>query len=530
MRILLNAQIYTFDEKQIEDSTIASTILIDRGKILAVGDEAHCLKFAVDPVNEDLGGSIVIPGLTDAHIHLQHYALSLQKIDCEVPSRAECLRRVIQRASETPPGQWVLGHGWNQNEWPEGFGTAADLDAAAPRNPVYLTAKSLHAGWANTAALQAAGIHANTPNPPDGVIQRDKHGQPSGILFESAMQLVSETVPQPTVHEIAAAIHQAQENLWHMGITGVHDFDRRECFTALQMLHASGDLRLRVLKSLPIDDLDHAIALGLRSGFGDDWLRIGSLKAFADGALGPHTAAMLSPYENDPENLGMLMIDSEEMLELGQKAVANGLSLAIHAIGDRANHEMLNAFEQLRKYENILGKPGKLRHRIEHVQLIHPNDAPRLARLGVIASMQPIHATSDMKMADAYWGTRAANSYAWRTQLQHSAQLIFGSDAPVESPNPFWGLHAAVTRQRADGSPGPQGWYPEQRLSISEALRAYTKAPAFAAGMEDRLGKLAPGYLADLLVLAQDPFNCDPETLRTIRPNAVMVGGEWVVK
>lgn len=535
MRILSNAKIYTLDKKQPR----ASAMLIDEGKIRAIGDEAHCLKFAAAPVKrEDLGGSVVIPGLTDAHIHLQHYALSLQKIDCEVPTRTECLRRVAQRAQETLPGNWVLGHGWNQNEWPEGFGSTADLDAAAPHNPVYLTAKSLHAGWANTAALHAAEINANTPNPPDGEIQRDKHGQPTGILFESAMELVSEVVPKPSISEIMEAIQQAQQALWEMGVTGVHDFDRRDCFAALQSLHARGDLNLRVLKSLPIDELEHAVALGLRSGFGDDWLRIGSLKAFADGALGPHTAAMLQPYENEPDNLGMLMIEREEMFERGRLAVENGFSLAVHAIGDRANHEILNAFDQLRDYEMRLqttdGRPQTaaqrpLRHRIEHVQLLHPTDAPRLAQLGVIASMQPIHAISDMKMADEFWGGRAAHAYAWRTQLQHGAQLAFGSDAPVDSPNPFWGLHAAVTRRRANGDPAPEGWYPAQRLTISEALHAYTQAPAFAAGLEDRLGKLAPGHLADLLVLDEDPFACEPEALREIRPSAVMIGGEWVV-
>jgi len=527
MRILLNAKIYTLDELH----PTASAMVIDQGRILTLGDENHCLEFAGDCQRDDLGGSIVTPGLTDAHIHLEQYALSLQKIDCEVPSQEECLYRVTQRAKETQPGQWVLGHGWNQNLWPEGFGTSTDLDAVAPDNPVYLTAKSLHAGWANSAALQAAGINHNTPDPADGQIQRDLQGLPTGILFEGAMRLISEAVPQPSVSELATALKQAQKNLWQMGITGAHDFDRRDCFAALQLLHATGDLKLRILKSLPIDDLEHAVALGLRSGFGDDWLQIGSLKAFADGALGPQTAAMLAPYENDPENKGMLLIDGEEIFERGQLAVANGLSLAIHAIGDLANHEMLNAFEQLRAFEAQLSPTNQrpLQHRIEHVQLIHPEDAPRLAQLGVIASMQPIHATSDMLMADENWGKRAADSYAWRTQLQHGARLVFGSDAPVESPNPFWGLHAAVTRQRADGSPGPKGWYPEQRLNIDEAMLAYTQGPAYAAGMEDRLGKLAPGHFADLLVLNNDPFTCNPDTLREIRPLAVMVGGEWVI-
>jgi hypothetical protein len=256
-------------------------------------------------------------------------------------------------------------------------------------------------------------------------------------------------------------------------------------------------------------------------------LRIGGVKAFADGALGPRTAAMLQPYEGEPENRGMLLLDSEELYEHGKQAVENGLSMAVHAIGDRANHEVLEAFQQLREHETSLGI-SRLRHRIEHVQLIHPRDAGRLAELGVFASMQPLHATSDMLMADQFWGERGGYSYAWRTQLQAGASLAFGSDAPVESPNPFRGLHAAVTRMREDGSPGIQGWYPEQRLSLTEALHAYTSGPAYLAHMETKLGKLAPGYLADLIVLDVDPFSCEPQQIRDLRPVATMVDGKWV--
>ena len=266
---------------------------------------------------------------------------------------------------------------------------------------------------------------------------------------------------------------------------------------------------------------------------GDDWLRIGGVKMFADGALGPQTAAMLQPYQGDPQNRGMLLMDSEEIFEHGRQAVENGLPVAVHAIGDRANHEVLDAIEQLRRLENEINttsrRPGRrLRHRIEHVQLIHAGDAARLAQLGVVASMQPIHATSDMLMADRFWGERAALSYAWKTQLEHGAMLAFGSDAPVESPNPFWGLHAAVTRQRVDGSPGPQGWYPEQRLSLEQALHGFTTGAAYVAGWEDRLGKLAPGYLADLIVMESDPFECEPQQLHSLKPSATMVNGEWV--
>jgi predicted amidohydrolase YtcJ len=526
MRILYNANLHTLDPHQPK----ASAIAIEQGRILALGDDGQLLDGApASAARQDLGGRTVLPGLTDAHLHLEHYALGLQKVNCETDTRTECLQRVAERARQTPPGDWILGHGWNQNAWPEGFGEAADLDAAAPRHPVYLTAKSLHAGWANRLALQAAGVSAAAPDPPGGHIERGPDGAPTGFLFESAMDLVQRTLPDPGPTGVAQAIREALPALWGMGLTGVHDFDQRRCFQALQMLEAAGELRLRVVKSIPLDDLPHAAALGLRSGFGSEWLRIGGVKAFADGALGPRTAAMLAPYDGEPQNRGMLLLDAETLFEHGRIAAENGLSLAVHAIGDRANHEVLDAFAQLRRYESENGLPP-LRHRIEHVQLLHPQDAARLAELGVIASMQPIHATSDMRMADRYWGERSRLAYAWRTQLEHGALLAFGSDAPVESPNPFWGLHAALTRRRADGTPGPEGWYPEQRLTLTEALRAYTTGAAYAAGTEDRQGRLAPGCYADLIVLENDPFICEAEEIRELRPLATMVGGEWVLE
>jgi len=513
---------------------LASAIAIQGDRILAIGsDQAIRTAYASQPELFDAGGRTIIPGLTDAHIHLEHYALGLQKIDCETVTRKECLEKVKLRARETPSGEWILGHGWNQNNWPEGFGSAADLDEIASDRFIYLTAKSLHAAWTNSAALHQAGIGPNTPDPPGGRIGRDANGAPNGILFESAMQLVAAQVPEPDTWQIQAAIRNALKILASFGLTGVHDFDRKSCFMALQSLHQRQELILRVVKSIPWEDLSHAAALGLSSGFGDDFLRIGSIKAFSDGALGPRTAAMLQPYESEPENRGMLLLDAEELYERGRLAVDHGLSLAVHAIGDRAIHEMLNGFTQLRRYEQSkqpnhpqLNFP--LRHRIEHVQLIHAADAARLSQLGVIASMQPIHATSDMRMADRYWGSRSALSYAWRTQLENGAWLAFGSDAPVESPNPFLGLHAALTRQDLYGSPGPDGWYPEQKLTLHEALQAYTNGPAYAAGLETRLGKLAPGYYADLLLLEEDLLEYKPEDVFRIRPLATMMGGKWI--
>jgi len=526
---IYNAKIYTLDENM----PLVSALVIDRGQIKAVGSDDYILtRFGRDAITLNLDNLPVIPGLTDAHIHLKHYALSLKKIDCEVSTRAKCLRRVANHSKEIPTNKWVLGHGWNQNNWVEGFGSLHDLNAAAPNHPVYLTAKSLHAGWANSAALRAAGIDANSPNPSGGEIQRDNHGQPTGILLESAMKLVAEVIPEPTGEELLTLINDAQNALLEMGITGIHDFDRRACFDTLQRLHQRSQLHLRVVKNLPMEDLSYAVGLGLRFGFGDDFLRIGGIKAFADGALGPHTAAMLEPYENDPGNRGMLLLDAEEIMEFGRIAVQNGLPLTIHAIGDHANHEVLNALEQLimfEEYQYSSSAHMPLRHRIEHVQLLHSNDLHRLSKLGIIASMQPIHASSDINMANQFWGERSVNAYAWRTQLNHGATLAFGSDAPVESPNPFWGLHAAVTRQRADGSPSPEGWYPEQRLSIKEALLAYTQGAAYAAGTENQYGKLLPGFWADLVVMNTDPFSCTPEELREIQVMGTMVNGKWVV-
>ncbi len=528
MIIIHNARIYTLDD----NIPNASAIAIDNGRVVAMGKDDELLtQFGRGARTFDLGGQPVIPGLIDAHVHLRHYALSLQKIDCEVPTLAECLRRVSERAQTTPPGEWILGHGWNQNLWPEGFPSTAELDDIAPDNPVYLTHKSLHTGWANSAALREADITSNTSDPHDGEIQRDAQGKPTGIFLEGAMWLIPKAIPEPRGDELADAIIYAQSKLWEMGLTGIHDFDGPVCFDALQRLDQEGKLRLRVVKNIPVDQLSNARALGLRSGFGNDYLRMGGIKAFADGALGPHTAAMLQPYDSDPGNLGMLLLDAEEILEYGQEAASAGLSMTVHAIGDRANHEVLNALERLREFEKtqkVSETSRVLRHRIEHVQLLHPEDVPRLAELGVIASMQPIHATSDMFMADQYWGKRAEHGYAWKSQLNHGAVLAFGSDAPVESPNPFWGLHAAVTRQRPDGSPGPEGWYSEQRLSFTEALRAYTYGAAYTAGTENLQGKLSPGYWADLVVLDSDPFTCEPENLHQIKPQKTMVGGEWV--
>jgi predicted amidohydrolase YtcJ len=507
-------------------SVPGEAVLIRGDRLIAIGSDAEILDHASNNSEVvNLEGKSIFPGLTDAHIHLRKYAQNLDQVSCEVPSLVECIETVRKYAQRRLSDPWILGHGWNQNQWNR-YGNRADLDEIKVQRPIYLTAKSLHAGWANSQALRLAGIDTNTPDPPGGVIQRDSEGRPTGILFEKAMDLLKQHIPHPTDEALAKLLSTAQEHLWRYGITAVHDFDGPHAFSALQILKDDGGLGLRVLKNLPLDYIDAAIEIGLRSGFGDDWLRMGNIKIFSDGALGPHTAATFDPYQDEPENIGMLLLDTEQIVEIGRKAMTGGFGLSVHAIGDRANHAVLDAFEILgSSAEQRVG--SRIRHRIEHLQLVHPDDFKRVSKLGILASMQPVHATSDMDMAAEYWGKRSRYAYAWRTVLENGAKLAFGSDAPVEEPNPFLGMHAAVTRRRVDGQPGPDGWIPEERITLEEAFRAYTYGGSLASGSEGKWGQILPGYYADLIILDEDPFEVSAERIASLRPVATIVGGEW---
>lgn len=525
MRILHHAKIRTLNPEQ----PFAAALAIENGRILAVGSNEDVLSLANRAAQiEDLHGQILWPGLTDAHLHLEDYAASLERVDCETATKDECLRRIAERARNLPGEAWILGHGFDQNRWQGSYGTKGDLDAVAGNHPVYITAKSLHAGWANSAALKLGGVDRDSVDIEGGQIQRGPDGEPTGVLLENAVRFVERILPEPDAASVAAAIERAQAKLWSMGLTGVHDNDRRRCFQALQWLDQQDRLRLRVVKNLPFDRLAEAVALGLRSGFGSDFLRIGSVKMFADGALGPQTAAMLEPYENST-NTGVLLLEAAQVFEAGKLAAQSGLSLAIHAIGDRANHEVLAGYARLRAYEAQNHLP-RLRHRIEHVQLLAAADLRRLAELDLIASMQPIHATSDRDTADRHWGSRTQNAYAYRSVWESGAQLAFGSDAPVESPNPFLGLHAAVNRTRLCGDSAEKSWHPEQCISLDAALAAYTRGPAFAAQRERELGQLRSGYHADLVAFEVDPFDVPPESLCAVQPSATMVAGDWVAR
>lgn len=526
-RILHNGSIWTQDIYKPRVTALA----IRGERIVAYGSDDAVLSLGdTHTIRENLERRVVIPGLTDAHLHWQMLSDSLTQVNLfEVPTKAEALRRIAERAALTPPGEWIVGYGWTQEVWADkAFGTAADLDSVAPNHPVYLQAKSIHAAWANTLAMRLSGIDDATADPPDGQIVRDASRRATGILLEGAMRLVRRAVPQRTTDQVADQMAQAQTVALASGLTGFHDFDGPDCFRALQRLRERGDLSMRVVKNINKEWLPAALDIGLRWGFGDDWLRIGGVKIFADGALGPRTASMIAPYDGEPDNYGIIVTDKEEMAELVLKASAAGLPSTIHAIGDRAVHDVLDVYQLARKAEAARGEATETRrHRIEHVQLIHPDDVSRLGSVDVIASMQPIHAMSDMDMADQYWGERARWSYNPKLALNQGVVVAFGSDAPVDSYEPLKGIHAAVARRRLDGSPGEDGWYPAARIAAEEALRCYTLSPAYAAGMEARLGKLAPGFLADLVVLSDDLITASPDAIPNLSVVATMVGGQW---
>ena len=524
--VLVNGAVYTQDPARPE----ATAVAIRGGRILAVGDDATARAALPDAEVVDLGGRRVLPGLADAHLHLGWYGLALSSVQAETPTLDEALERVAARAAETPPGTWITGRGWNHNAWGGEFPTAADLDRVAPDHPVYLSTKSGHAGWANTRALAVAGVSAVTPDPDGGRILRDAAGRPTGILLEEAMGLVADRVPEPTVEEMAAAVSRAATAAARAGLTGVHDMDDILTFRAEQILHAAGELPLRVVKSVPLGHLDAAIETGLRSGFGDEWLRIGAVKMFTDGALGPRTAWMLEPFQTEPPSTGIATTPLEALCDGVRRAGEAGLGCAIHAIGDRACREVLAIYEEALRERPLAARGPAARLRIEHLQILHPDDVPRVARLGVIASMQPIHATSDMEISDRHLGARASRAYVFRSLLAAGATLAFGSDCPVEVVDPLVGLHAAVTRRRADGSPGPDGWHPEQRLTVAEAVRAYTVGPAYAAGREDRLGVIAPGFLGDLTILEEDILRVDPQDIAHAGVAGTVVGGRFTFR
>ncbi len=514
-------RIYTGDPQHPWATALAAWA----GRVIAVGDRGDLRASFPGYRRVDLHGSTVLPGFTDSHIHLASFGLSLRRVNLRSSrSLQEAVAAVAEAVTAATPGEWIQGGGWDKNLWPEGrFPCRGDLDGASGGHPVALHSKDGHAVWVNSAALARAGITRATPDPPGGVIVRDPStGEPTGLLLEEAVQLIAQRIPPPSAELLEQAILDATRAAHEAGITGVHVMEGVDVLAALQRIRERGALHLRVVMMIPEDALDAAIALGIRSGFGDPTLRIGGVKIFADGALGSQTASMLRPYDGQPGNYGVEVKTRHQLEDLVTRAASHGIAVAVHAIGDRANRNVLDAMEAARR----LG-PWDLRHRIEHVQVLHPDDLPRLARLGVVASMQPIHCVQDRDVAERYWGARCRYAYAFRSLLRCGTHLAFGSDAPVETLSVLEGIHAAVTRRRR-GDPASLAWYPEECLTVEEAVGAYTAGPAYAAGEEGLTGKLAPGFLADFVALSQDPFAVEAERIPDLRVVLTVVGGEVV--
>ena len=520
MQILINATCFTQNGKQ----PVVEALAIEQGKIVAVGSNDEVLSIPTPHQDViDLHGLFVLPGFTDSHIHLGYFSQSLKRLDLDGLSQAECIAQVKEATNKFPAGTWILGHGWDHNHWPEGYGNAAMLDDVAPNHPVFLTVKSLHAAWANSRALELAGIDRNTPNPPGGTILRNPDSTPNGILLESAYPLIESVIPVPSTNEMAEMLLGAQEHLWKLGITSVHDFDQKAVFQGLQQVHTNHQLKLRVRKNFHGHQIPAIKDLGVNPSFGDDMLHIGALKYFSDGAIGPHTAAMLEPYTQN-DSLGEMLFTPDELDEIYLTATNIGFPVAMHAIGDRANHLVLNAIENIRKYEQK-HHLSPLPHRIEHAQILKVSDVARFKSLNVIASVQPYHISMDIHITDTALQGRGKQSFLFKSLLEHQVQVIFGSDAPVVSPNPFYGLYSAVARKNQFDDPI---WHEEEALTIQQAITGYTAAPPFSIGQGNKLGKLAQGYYADMIILDKNPINIPINRMKKCLPVATIVNGEWV--
>jgi predicted amidohydrolase YtcJ len=512
----------------------SQAIAVGQGKILALGSDGDVLSLAGPHTEKiDLDGRLVVPGFIDSHIHFYEWALKRQGIKIDDLGHLEALLdRVREAVDSRPEGQWIMGQGWNETDWAEQrMPTRELLDGVAPAHPVLLWRCDLHLAAANSAALSLAGINANTPDSPEGRIERDIAGEPTGILRELAINLVRQVVAPPDANQVLEAFEDAARALHRRGITGIHDVrlmadkDGARAFQAFQTLDQDSRLDLRCWVTLPGEELDNFIELGLCTGFGNDRLRVGHVKFFSDGGMGARTAWLIDPYLD--AECGMPLIDMDLLAQQIEKADNAGLSVMVHAVGDRANRELINIFEALEARRSFSTLPSSaIAHRIEHVQMLRPEDADRLRNLNVATCVTPANMVLDMNLIDLALGENGRWTYALRQLLDTGVPVMFSSDCPVCDPDPLLGIHAAVTRQRPDGTP-PGGWYPDSRVTVAEALKAYTATPATVHKAVD-LGAIAPGKRADLVVLSSNIQEIAPAQLAEIRVDMTLFDGRIV--
>jgi predicted amidohydrolase YtcJ len=505
--ILENGVIRTLDPSLPKAGALAIA-----GDVVAGGVGTH-ERGAVSSERVDLRGRCVVPGFSDAHVHFPSWALGQRQVRLEgARSLDEAVARVAEVVESVPEGRWLRGLGWRSGDWtPRIEPTKKALDAVSGEVPVALMSKDYHSLWLNSAALAHANGQLQVPG---GVVERDGAGEPTGVLREECAWHFRDTHVRPSVAEMVEASREGIGLANARGVTSVHDKDGWLGDLAVwQQLKDEGSLTLRVWQSLPREHVDALAEMGMRSGLGDDLLRVGYIKAFMDGTLGSRTARLL-------DGSGVEITSREELEDLIRRAARGGFPVAVHAIGDLANREALDAFEAAAKE----WRPRGLRPRIEHAQLLASEDIARFAQLGVAASVQFSHAPSDRDLADEYWAGMTDRAYAYRSLLDAGAVVANGSDAPIEELDPLFGIRAGVLRSIDER----EAWHPEQAVTVEEAFAATCVVPAWLAGDERRRGKLVPGYLADLVVLDRDPFACEPHELAEIEVVATMLGGRWV--
>ena len=514
----------------------AQALAVGRGRILALGGDAAVLATAGPGTEKiDLGGRLVLPGFIDTHIHFYEWALKRQGVKLsDLDSVEALLHRLGQAAADRPAGQWIMGQGWNETDWAEArMPTREILDRAAPDHPVLLWRCDLHLAAANSAALRLAGIDAATPDPPEGRIERDPKGEPTGILRELAINKVRAAVAPPDMDQVIKAFQEGTAALHRRGVTAIHDVrlmadqDGACALRAFQQLEQDRALALRTWVTLPGERLDEIVALGLQTGFGNARLRVGHVKFFADGGMGARTAWMIDPFLD--AGRGMPLMAMRDLAQAVAEAEKAGLAVMLHAVGDRANRELVDLFTALAAQRARTGRPLlPIAHRIEHAQMIRPEDADRLRDLNVAVCVTPANMILDINLIDSAVGALGRHTYAFRRLLDTGAPVMFSSDCPVCDPAPLAGMHAAVTRQRVDGTPAG-GWYPQQRVSVSEAVAAYTATPAAVHRAQD-LGVIAAGKRADLVVLSEDILTGPPERLPEVGVEMTLFDGKIVFR
>lgn len=518
--LLLGGQIYTMDVQQPK----VEAMLIRDDRIVFTGTNHQ----ADDFINRadrivDLGGAAVLPGLIDAHTHFTDYSLQSVRIHLRDLTRfPDVITRIHEFVAKTPPGEWILGGRWDKNIWvDQTIPHRKYLDAISTIHPIALSAKDGHSMWVNSKVLEMIGY--SKADPPHLQIERDPEtDELTGVLYEEAGWKIYDFVPEPNQQQRHEAVLNGIRTAHRLGLCSVHCCETPSTFHHYQELVTNHGPKIRFYHMIPHTFLNEAITLGLQTGFGNEWLRIGAIKIFSDGALGSRTAYLLEPYENSAQS-GIAIHSPEELCDLIRRANRAGLATAIHAIGDRANRLILDTYEKVRSELNDIDR----RNRIEHAQMLHPDDQPRLAKLNVIASMQPIHLAADVNITDKHTGVRGQEAYVFRNLLNFDTDLAFGSDAPIETIDPFQGIYAAVER-KYQNNPENESWFPDQKLTVHEAVYGYTMGAAYAAGEENLKGSLTPGKLADCIVLDRNIFEVPSAEILKIKVDLMFLGGDVV--